>query len=903
VKDAERNEMALFGEALEYASRQEQAAYVAGVCGDDPALRARVEALLAAHHQGGDFLRGDKSTDTVAHALRAEGPGTTIGPFKLLEQIGEGGFGVVFMAEQHQPVRRKVALKLVKPGMDTRQVIARFEAEQQALALMDHPNIAHVFDGGVTPTGRPFFVMELVRGVPITEFCDRNHVPVRERLELFISVCQAVQHAHQKGIIHRDLKPNNVLVTMHDDRAVVKVIDFGIAKAIGQQLTEKTLFTNFAQMIGTPIYMSPEQAQMSGLDVDTRSDIYWLGVLLYELLTGMTPLDGERLRTAGFDEIRRIIREEDPPRPSTRISTLGQAGDTVAANRRSNAAQLSTLLRSELDWIVMKALEKDRNRRYETASAFSADVQRYLADDPVQACPPSVGYRVRKFARRNRGPVLATAVAFLLLLGGVVGTTLGMVQARQAEQEAQNARERIERERDAAVEARKETFDALIDLTDFSSQHLYLDRLVWAPKEREFLERMAVLYERLASLLPDAAGAQGTRALSLSQAGHTYVQLGDVDRGVDAWRRAVDVHRRLPPAKSADTAVARSESQANARRCRAVALAAEKLRQWPEAIEFARLQLAFARAALVAGQRPDLDLFNLLLTGNWSLTVSLTATGQFDDALAAWEEMVRLVAWSEPGGLNFGACEHLCRIATKLTAAGKVADATAILAPGMAERHAELTTNPGAATARIDLRRAYRGLGLIHERARRFEVALDAFDSAIAVNDPPPGGQGFPVNHERDLQCGAMIGRAICLDALGRETDAEAAWKAMYRYSGASAANWSGPRAMHLAHNGQPERAVRLAEETWLWPGREQHYNAACAYATASADTSLSPRRKEELARRAVVLLEAARTNGFFNDPARVAHARDDADLNPVRGRDDFKNLMATLEAGKNREK
>src|SRR5215472_4134676 len=309
--------------------------------------------------------------------------------------------------------------------MDTRQVVARFEAERQALALMDHPSIAHVFDGGETASGRPYFVMELVRGIPITEFCDQNQLPVRERLELYVSVCQTVQHAHQRGIIHRDLKPSNVMVTMHDDKAVVKVIDFGIAKATGQQLTEKTLFTNFAQLIGTPLYMSPEQAQMSGLDIDTRSDIYSLGVLLYELLTGTTPFDKERLQTAAYDEILRIIREEEPAKPSTRISTLGQAATGVSARRQSDPRRLTQLCRGELDWIVMKALEKDRNRRYETASAFAADVQRYLADEPVQACPPSAWYRIRKFARRNKRALATTivlAMAALLVVGVLAGS-------------------------------------------------------------------------------------------------------------------------------------------------------------------------------------------------------------------------------------------------------------------------------------------------------------------------------------------------------------------------------------------------------------------------------------------------------------------------------------------------
>jgi WD40 repeat protein len=428
MQDASPEMLSIFASAIERPTPEERAAFLDTTCGSDVELRRRIEALLRAHDQAGGFLRdppvaGD-SWATIDQS-NLKGPGTAIGPYKLLEQIGEGGFGVVFMAEQTQPMRRKVALKVLKPGMDTRQVVARFEAERQALALMDHPNIARVFDGGETATGRPYFVMELVRGIPITEFVDQNQLPIRERLDLFVSICQAVQHAHQKGIIHRDLKPTNVLVTLHDGTAVCKVIDFGIAKATGQQLTEKTLFTNFAHLIGTPLYMSPEQAEMSGLDVDTRSDIYSLGVLLYELLTGTTPFDKERLRTVGYDEIRRIIREEEPPRPSTRISTLGQAVATVSTNRRSESRKLSALFRGELDWIVMKALEKDRTRRYETANALAADVQRYLNDEPVSACPPSTWYKFRKFARRNKAALLtASTVVLAVSLTATVSTVL-----------------------------------------------------------------------------------------------------------------------------------------------------------------------------------------------------------------------------------------------------------------------------------------------------------------------------------------------------------------------------------------------------------------------------------------------------------------------------------------------
>ena len=418
----------IFLAAIEEHTPEQWPSFLDKACAGDLRLRGEVEKLLRARSEMGTFHEPPRPA-ALATALVpeiGERPGTIIGPYKLLEQIGEGGFGLVFMAEQQQPVRRKVALKILKPGMDTRQVIARFEAERQALALMDHPNIARVLDAGETSSGRPHFVMELVKGVPITDYCDQNRLTTRERLALFTHVCHAVQHAHHKGIIHRDLKPSNVMVTLHDGVPVVKVIDFGIAKALGQQLTDKTLFTGFAQMVGTPLYMSPEQAQLSGLDIDTRSDIYSLGVLLYELLAGVTPFDKERLRTAGYDEMRRIIREEDPPSPSTRLSTLGETAVTVSAQRQSDPRRLSRLLRGELDWIVMKALDKDRNRRYETANELARDVDRYLHDEPVLACPPSSWYRFRKFMRRKKSTVVVAAGVFLALAGIAGGIGWGL---------------------------------------------------------------------------------------------------------------------------------------------------------------------------------------------------------------------------------------------------------------------------------------------------------------------------------------------------------------------------------------------------------------------------------------------------------------------------------------------
>jgi WD40 repeat protein/serine/threonine protein kinase len=441
------NERDIFIAALQKEAQGDRRAYLDEACRGDNNLRRGVEALLKVHDRAGSFLESPVADLVCAvDDPLAVRPGTVIGPYKLLEQIGEGGFGVVYLAEQQQPVRRKVALKVLKPGMDTKQVAARFEAERQALALMDHTNIARVLDAGATDPGRPYFVMELVRGIPITQFCDDNRLTPRERLELFVTVCQAVQHAHQKGIIHRDLKPSNVLVTLHDGAPLVKVIDFGIAKALGQErLTDKTLCTGLVHMIGTPLYMSPEQAEMSGQDVDTRTDIYALGVLLYELLTGTTPFDKERLRETSYDEMRRIIREEEPVKPSTRISTLGQAATTVSANRKSEPRRLSQFFRGELDWIVMKALEKDRNRRYETASSFAADVQRYLHDEPVQACPPSAVYRFRKFATRNKTALVTASAAALVVLLGVAGLAASNILIMREKAQTDAARDDLQR--------------------------------------------------------------------------------------------------------------------------------------------------------------------------------------------------------------------------------------------------------------------------------------------------------------------------------------------------------------------------------------------------------------------------------------------------------------------------
>jgi serine/threonine protein kinase len=434
----------------------EREVYLVARCGGDSELRAAVERLLAAHDQPASVLNRPvpgSAEHTTAYGP-SEQPGAVIaGRYKLLESIGEGGMGAVWAAEQTQPVRRKVALKLIKAGMDSKSVVARFEAERQALAVMEHPNIAKVLDGGLTETGRPFFVMEYVKGVPITEYCDATRLSIPDRLNLFVQVCHAVQHAHHKGIIHRDLKPSNILVAPYDDKPVPKVIDFGLAKAMHQSLTERTLHTAHEMVLGTPLYMSPEQAQLNNLDVDTRSDIYSLGVLLYEMLTGTTPLEKQRFKEAAWDEIRRIIREEEPPRPSTRLSS-SQALPSLAAGRHTEPTRLTKLVRGDLDWIVMRSLEKDRTRRYETANGFAMDIQRYLAGEPVLAVPPSARYRLRKFARKNRG-LLTTIGAFVfVLIASTAFSAWQAYRASKAEWVARQAEAEAIAERNAATTAR-----------------------------------------------------------------------------------------------------------------------------------------------------------------------------------------------------------------------------------------------------------------------------------------------------------------------------------------------------------------------------------------------------------------------------------------------------------------
>jgi serine/threonine-protein kinase len=545
--NATRNRVkSLFLDAVENCPPERWEDYLDEACGGDEDLRRRVRALLEAHLSADSFVEepGPAVTVTAASPF-AEGPGTVIGPYRLMEVIGEGGMGVVCVAEQTEPVRRRVALKVIKPGMDSKQVVARFEAERQALAMMDHPNIAKVHDGGTTDSGRPYFVMELVRGLPITEYCDAERLSIRQRLELFVLVCRAVQHAHQKGVIHRDLKPSNILVTLHDGVPVPKVIDFGVAKATGQALTDKTVYTAFTHLIGTPPYMSPERVELSGLDVDTRSDIYSLGVLLYELLTGTTPFDLETLRKAAFDEMRRIIREDEPPTPSTRLGSLGATLTTASAQRSSDPRHLNRTVRGELDWIVMKALEKDRRRRYETANEFASDVMRHLTDQPVEACPPSLRYSLGKMARRNRVALTTAALVVGALALGLAGSLVMAARAADAERRANAALGRV-RDGLAEVDRQRARAREAVDQMYTQVAQKWLSREEGlTPLQRDFLEKALAFYDEFARERAGDPEARVEAARAAARVGEIRSELGQSAGALESHLRALGIFRLL----------------------------------------------------------------------------------------------------------------------------------------------------------------------------------------------------------------------------------------------------------------------------------------------------------------------------------------------------------------------
>ncbi len=707
----------MFFAAMERRSSVARAAYLDEVCASDPDLRRRVERLLDAQPKVGSFLDSPAAGETLnlPPPQAMECPGTVIGPYKLLEPIGEGGMGVVYMAEQTKHVRRKVALKIIKPGMDTRQVIARFEAERQALALMDHPNIAKVLDAGTTESGRPYFVMELVKGIPITDYCDQHGLPIRERLDLFMEVCHAVQHAHQKGVIHRDIKPTNVLVTTLDGVPLPRVIDFGIAKATGQSLTDKTLFTGFAQLIGTPLYMSPEQAELSAVDIDTRSDIYSLGVLLYELLTGTTPFNQDTFRTAALDELRRIIREDEPPKPSTRLSTLEATATTISANRKSDPRSLGKLMRGELDWIVMKALEKNRNRRYETPSGLAADVRRYLDDEPVEAGPPSAWYRFRKLARRNRAALMPAAFVGLALVAGTAVSTWQAVRATRAEQRAQAARSRAQ---DAERTARAEA-DKAKAVNDFLTK----DLLTQAEPANNAIEDKVTLLEvvdraadKVGSRFHDQPEAESALRMTLAD---TYHSLGAFAKAKPQARAALDVERRLHGPEAPGTFNALS----------LLAHVRSHLEWSSEALEL--LQQASEGLQRTLGP----DHADTLSSRN-NLALAYQAAGRIAEAIRMKEEILKLHE------LKLGPDHHDTLIsrnnlALAYQAAGRTAEAIALLEATSKLSESKLgPDHPDTLVSRHNLATAYLAAGRKAEAISLHEATLKLMTARLGPDHP-----------------------------------------------------------------------------------------------------------------------------------------------------------------------
>jgi eukaryotic-like serine/threonine-protein kinase len=712
---------------------EERGAYLERECAGDPALRDRLLALLKAHDRAGHVidqpLNGD-SDQTAGYAPTSEERGTIIaGRYKLLEEIGQGGMGTVWAAEQTSPVRRKVALKLIKTGMDSRAVLARFEAERQALAVMDHPNIAKVLDGGLTESGRPFFVMDYVKGVPITDYCDATRLSVEERLNLFVQVCSALQHAHQKGIIHRDLKPSNILVAPYDDKPVPKVIDFGLAKAMHQSLTEKTLYTAHGTVLGTPLYMSPEQAQLNNLDVDTRSDIYSLGVLLYELLTGTTPIERKRFTEAAWDEIRRMIREEEPPRPSIRLSSTDTL-PSLAIFRHTEPATLKKLVRGEIDWIVMKALEKDRTRWYETASGLARDIQRYLDDEVVEARPPSPGYRIGKFVRRHKAQVIASGLVLLALIAGIAGTTWGLIREARAKTRLAESLVREQKGNsdlsaaNAKVLAR---YNLAVDAVKTFHTGVSEDFLLKEEKFKDLRNRMlksaSDFYGKLSALLGTETDLASRRALAESN-----FELAELTRKVGRPEDALAAHR-------------------------AVLAAREELAAEPGADP--RLRVDVGRSLTAVG---------------WLLGW----TGMEDDALITYrrsESLLAEIADSEPTArAALAPCRT--RMAQLLLQLGKRDEALAASKRAIVDQTA-LAMTPGASDiARRELAWAQNWLGMAllledpADSARQFRAAIAILEE---LNETRRGNADF--RSTLATSC-AHLGRVLV--SMGKPVEAEA---------------------------------------------------------------------------------------------------------------------------------
>ncbi|MGO9465807.1 MAG: tetratricopeptide repeat protein [Isosphaeraceae bacterium] len=849
----------------------ERAAYLTGQSLDTD-VRAAVERLLSAHDHPSEILcQPEPGVPTGPYIPIVQRIGTRIGPYVLMEQIGEGGFGLVFVAEQREPVRRKVALKIIKPGMDSAWVLARFERERQALALMDHPHIAKVLEAGATECGQPYFVMELVRGIPITEYCDKQQLTPRERLELFVSVCQAIQHAHQKGIIHRDIKPSNVLVTSHDGKPVAKVIDFGVAKPIHQPLGPHAFSTQCAQMIGTPLYMSPEQADMSGLDIDTRSDIYSLGVLLYELLTGTTPLEEKRFARVAYEEIRRLIREEEPPKPSLRLSSSGSL-PSIAARRHTEPAKLSKLVRGDLDWITMKALEKDRTRRYETANGLARDIQRYLSDEAVEACPPSATYRLRKLAKKHR-TALSTATALaLLLLAGITVSAWQAVRATRAETDAQAERQKAEA---ARVEAQTKEAEANAVVRFFEDKVFSAGR----PKgEAGGLGHDVALKDAILASLPALGTSLSPQPLVEARLrytlGVTFWYLGEYARAADQLEQSRALYMRYRGPEDPDTL----------RSTHSLANTYADLNRQAEALQLREETLATRRRVLPADHPDTLWSMN-------SLAVSYRALGRYDEAMNLAEEgaaaLKRVLPPDDPELPK--AMMNLAHIYEDLK---RHSEAIKLVEETLAIRKRVLPPD------HPDTLKSMNNLAIIYAVVNRQGEALKLREETLAAQK-----RVLPPDHRDTLR--SMIYLAISYVAMNRHQEALPLIDEFFPKANrlgldpqliSSALALRTQCCQKLGDIGGCRSTAEMQEKLNR-TDTQKLYNAACIRAVtaslqAKAKAPDAARLALEEADRAMAWLTKAVAAGWKD----AAHMRKDPDLDSLRNREDFKKLLADLD-------
>jgi serine/threonine protein kinase/Flp pilus assembly protein TadD len=940
-------EKAIFNEARRIEAPDARRRYLEQACAVDRALLARIEALLRVHEEEWTVLQSPAEGVRTGLAERvSETPGTVIGPYMLRRLIGEGGMGTVFLAEQAQPVQRLVALKIITPGLDSGQVLARFEAERQALALMDHPNIAKVLDAGTTPMDRPYFVMELVNGVPITNYCDEHRLTPRQRLGLFVPICQAVQHAHQKGIIHRDLKPSNVLVAVYDGQPVPKIIDFGVAKAIGRKLTERTLVTALGSLIGTPEYMSPEQAELHQLDIDTRSDVYSLGVLLYELLTGTTPMRGMERRDAGLLELLRRIREEEPPPPSARLSALAEL-PTIAASRSMEPKKLQGLMRGELDWIMMKCLEKDRTRRYETADRLARDIERYLRDEPVEAGPPSAGYRLRKYARKHK-KVLATVGAFAALLVGATAISIGL--ASWALQERNHAEEQ-KRTAEANFKRALEAVDHMLTRVG-EAELLHVPQM--EPVRHNLLQDALRFYQEFLKDRGDSSLVRSEAASAYRRMGQIQVLLGQRNEGEEAYRQAVVLLENLLVESPDDPTVRKNLagihndlgvlyittqrwSQAETTLQQAVALLEELGHQHPTLVKN-RLELAKSHNNLVI-------LYRQMGRLGQAETAFLKSRTLLDNLLAEdpknVESLTVMARCHQNVGLVYGA-------------QGRTMEAEAVYLKALALNQQLARDHPQVVDHQKRMAGIHNNLGLLYTRNRQHDKAEMAYKQSLALNeailrDHPKivafivdVGASYgnmathirrtrspkeslewsarairtvePVLEQDPRDVGAcmclfdtFMGRGQALLRLGRREEATKDWWRMIELSaGQSHINMRLYRPPPLARLGEHVQAAAEVE-TLLAEGHAQGLNlytfayvySLCSSAAAK-DGRLPPAERERLADkyggRAVELLRKAQNAGYFQDPGRLAHMKEDEDLDAIRSRPDFQRLLIDLE-------